>query len=310
MPNEHAMTEPIWRPSPERVASANMTRFLAAVRERRPPGARAVRDFSSLYEWSVARPDAFWPEVWRFCGVAAEERPGRAPWDEVVVGLDRMAPPDPKLGPRWFPGARLNFAENLLRYADDQPAIVFWNERGRQRQLSYAELKRQVAALAGALLQQGIQPGDRVAGFLPNLPETIIAMLATTSVGATWSSCSPDFGTHGVLDRFGQIRPRILFCADGYRYAGKEIDSLERVREVRERIREIERVIVIPYLANRPGISDISGAVLWDDWLQGWNGGTMEGKGSLVPSFQRSAFDHPVYIMYSSGTTGLPKCMV
>src|SRR4051812_45153132 len=216
MPNEHAMTEPIWRPSPERVASANMTRFLAAVRERRPPGARAVRDFSSLYEWSVARPDAFWPEVWRFCGVAAEERPGRTPWDRVVVGLDRMAPPDPVLGPRWFPGAQLNFAENLLRFHDDRDALVFWNEGGRQRALSYRELRARVGRVAAALAADGVAAGDRVAGYLPNMPEAVIAMLAAASLGAVWSSCSPDFGAGGVYDRFGQIGPRVLIAADGY----------------------------------------------------------------------------------------------
>jgi acetoacetyl-CoA synthetase len=270
-----------------------------------------VEDFASLYRWSVERPEAFWPIVWEFCGVVADERPGQRPWEDVVIGLDRMAPPDPTLGPRWFPGARLNFAENLLRYADQHPALVFWNEQGRQRTLSYADLGQEVARVAAALRRHGIAPGDRVAGFLPNLPETVIAMLATTSLGAIWSSCSPDFGANGVIDRFGQIRPRVLFCADGYCYAGKEIDSLARVREVRERIPEIERVVVVPYVAaNRPEISGIPGAVLWGDWLERGNDGTMEGKGSLVPSFHRSAFDHPVYILYSSGTTGLPKCMV
>jgi acetoacetyl-CoA synthetase len=173
----------------------------------------------------------------------------------VVVGLDRMAPPDPIRGPRWFPGARLNFAENLLRYDDSRPAIVFWNERGPQRSLTFRELHAQVAATAAALRAHGVGVGDRVAGFLPNLPETIVAMLATTSVGAIWSSCSPDFGTNGVLDRFGQIRPRVLFCADGYRYAGKEIDLLARAREVRASIRGIERVVVVPYLREHPRLA-------------------------------------------------------
>jgi acetoacetyl-CoA synthetase len=310
---------PIWTPGAERVRRANLTAFLRHIRDRRPFGAELVADFPSLYRWSVEHPDAFWPEVWAFCGVVCEERPGDSPWDRVVIGLDRMAPPDPVLGPRWFVGSRLNFAENLLRFADDRPALVFWNERGRQRALTYAALAAEVGAAADALRAHGIGPGDRVAGFLPNLPETVIAMLAAASLGAIWSSCSPDFGANGVLDRFGQIRPRVLFCADGYLYAGKEIDSLARVREVRERIPEIERVVVVPYLSDHPDIGAIESAVLWTDWAERRNGGTPEiEEPSAVPPFRRSAsprfrrlpFDHPLYIMYSSGTTGLPKCMV
>src|SRR4051812_23758880 len=161
---------PLWRPSTDRVAGANLTAFIKHIQKNRPAGSAGMNDFASLYRWSVDHPEAFWPEVWRFCGVIADERPGREPWDRVVVGLDRMAPPDARLGPRWFPGARLNFAENLLRYADDQPAIVFWNERGRQRQLSYAELKRQVAALAGAPLQPGHPPRGPGPRVLPHPP--------------------------------------------------------------------------------------------------------------------------------------------
>ncbi len=282
-----------------------MTAFLRRVRDRRPAGAEAVSDFPSLYRWSVERPEVFWPEVWDFCGVVAEERAGSPPWDEVVVGLERMAPPDPVLGPRWFTGARLNFAENLLRHRDDREALVFWNEQGRQRALSHRELGESVAAVAAALTAQGLQAGDRVAGFLPNLPETVIAMLAAASIGAIWSSCSPDFGAGGVLDRFGQIRPRVLFCADGYRYAGKEIDCLDRVREVRGRIDEIELVVVVPYRADRPDVSGIPGALLWNDWLA-------DSEPSRRPAAPppRFSFDHPLCVMYSSGTTGLPKCMV
>ena len=288
------MDQPLWIPAPDRVARANLTRF---AREH----ARAA-DFGALYAWSVDRPEEFWPAVWRFTGVLADERPGRPPWDAVLLGGGRMAPPDPALGPRWFEGARLNFAENLLRRRDSHPALVFWNESGRRRVVAFDELAARVAAVAAALEDAGVRPGDRVAGFLPNIPEAVIAMLATASLGAIWSSCSPDFGANGVLDRFGQIRPRVLFCADGYRYAGKEIDSLERVREVRERIPAIERVVVVGYLRDRPAAGSIRGAVTWDEFVRGRSAG--------LPRFARLPFDHPLYIMYSSGTTGLPKCMV
>ncbi|HKT60793.1 MAG TPA: acetoacetate--CoA ligase, partial [Gemmatimonadales bacterium] len=297
------MTAPIWSPDRARVARANLTRFLAQVRLARPEGAGEVWDVPSLYAWSVARPDAFWPEVWRFTGVIAEERDGREAWDRVAVGLERMAPPDPTLGPRWFEGARLNFAENLLRHGGDSDALVFWNERGRQRALSHRELRREVAAAAAAFAASGVGPGDRVAGFLPNLPETVIAMLATASLGAIWSSCSPDFGANGVLDRFGQIRPRLLVCADGYRYAGKTLDLMPRVREVRQRLPDIEHVIVVPYLDSNPDLAGLAGAARWDHLLE-------RHRGPDAPTYVRLPFDHPLYIMYSSGTTGLPKCMV
>lgn len=212
-----------------------------------------------------------------------------------------MAPPDPELGPVWFVGSRLNFAENLLRYRDDREALVFWNERGAQRRLTYQALYAEVSRVAGALREMGIRAGDRVAGFLPNLPETVIAMLATTSIGAVWSSCSPDFGVSGVLDRFGQIKPRVLFCADGYFYGGREIDCLERVREIADRIPEIERVVVVPYAGTDPEIGSIRAAVRW---------GEIGSSTSRPLAFEHLPFDHPVYIMYSSGTTGLPKCMI
>ncbi|MEX2177540.1 MAG: acetoacetate--CoA ligase [Gemmatimonadaceae bacterium] len=284
--------DPLWSPTNAQIQAANLTRFMREV---------GGSDFETLHRWSVERREEFWVALWKFADVIADARAGREPWDEVLVGRDRMAPPDPDVGPRWFSGARLNFAENLLRRRDDHPALVFWNELGRQRSVSYRDLSRDVARVAAALRGIGIGPGDRVAAFMPNMAETAIAMLAAASLGAIWSSCSPDFGASGVLDRFGQIQPRVLFCASSYRYGGREIDCLARVREIVLKIPQIERVVVVPYLA--PGdLSGIRGAVAWDDFA------AMPSRDA--PEFTRLPFDHPLYIMYSSGTTGLPKCMV
>ena len=287
-----ASSTPLWSPTPEQVARANLTRFMAEVRQP---------DYASLYRWSVDARESFWAAVWRFAAVIAAERDGREPWDDVLVGRDRMAPPDAALGPRWFTGARLNFAENLLRHRDDRRAIVSWNELGQQRVLTFAELAAEVAGVAEGLRGAGVRAGDRVAGFLPNLPETVIAMLAASSLGAIWSSCSPDFGVNGVLDRFGQIEPKVLFCAASYRYGGRDIDCLERIRQIVDRIPNIERVVLVPYLA-RPKLDGIRGAVHWSDFAVASEGSDLR--------FERLPFDHPLYIMYSSGTTGLPKCMV
>src|SRR5438477_116917 len=182
------MDAPLWTPSSDQVRDANLTRFMSQT---------PARDFASLYRWSIEKPEEFWATAWRFCGIVAAERGREDPWNEVLVGRDRMAPPDPELGPRWFVGARLNFAENLLRYRDDRPALVFWNELGRQSSVSFGELATRVAQVAAALRASGVTIGDRVAGFLPNIPEAVVAMLATTSIGAIWSSCSPDFGVNG-----------------------------------------------------------------------------------------------------------------
>ena len=309
---------PLWSPSRERAAATNLARFASAARAhgyhgyQRPSGAAAV-DYPSLHAWSIDHPEQFWPAVWEFCAVVADNLPDGSQWTEVVRGLDRMAPPDPTAGPRWFLGARLNFAENLLRYRDDRLALVARNERGRGRTLTYAELAAEVAEVASALRASGVGVGDRVAGFMPNIPETVIAMLATASLGAVWSSCSPDFGVKGVLDRFGQIEPKVLFCADGYQYAGKEIDSISRVREIVREIGSIRRVVVVPQRGEVP-----AEFISWDAFRESGIGNRESMNPEAVPipdsrfpiPYERFAFDHPLYIMYSSGTTGLPKCMV
>ncbi|MDB5902592.1 MAG: acetoacetate-CoA ligase, partial [Betaproteobacteria bacterium] len=212
------MNQPLWQPSAERIAQANLTAFMKAVRER--DGAD-VHDYDALYRWSIAEPERFWSALWSFCGVIAETA-----GDTVVVDKDRMP------GAKWFPGARLNFAENLLRRRDDGVALVFWGEDRVKARVTYAELYAQVSRLAQALRGAGVVSGDRVAGYLPNVPAAVAAMLATTSIGAIWSSCSPDFGVQGVLDRFGQIEPKVLIVADGYYYGEKTIDVVPRIREV------------------------------------------------------------------------------
>jgi acetoacetyl-CoA synthetase len=280
--------QPLWTPSAEQVERANLTRFMREV---------GAKDFPSLYRWSVDQPEKFWPAVWRFCGVVAEERAGREPWDRVFTGDGTVKPPTAE-GPRWFEGARMNFAENLLRYSDQRPALVSWNELGRQGDMSYAELRAEVGRIANGLRAAGVGQADRVVGFMPNIPEAVVAMLATTSLGAIWSSCSPDFGVNGVLDRFGQIEPKVLICATSYRYGGREIDCIERVRDIVDRIKSIEAVVVVPYMRGAT-ISQIRHAVPWNDFGQ---------KARL--DFVRLPFNHPVYILYSSGTTGLPKCLV
>ena len=285
-----------------------MTAFMRAAAERgyiAPLGEDPAESFQQLWEWSVRDRLAFWnllrDKYWLICGertCASHQEDG-----SDGVGLDRMAPPQAPMGPRWYPSLRLNFAENLLRYDDDRAALVFWNEEGRQRELSFSQLLAEAVAAATALKAAGVRAGDRVAGFMPNMPETVIAMLGATWLGAIWSSCSPDFGAQGVLDRFGQIEPKVLFCADGYRYAGKEIDCLERVRGIAAQIPAIQRVVVVPYRSRSVSLEGIRGAMTWADFR-----GSARGKSAGPPA--RMPFDHPVYIMYSSGTTGLPKCMV
>ncbi len=282
------MNNPLWRPSEARLAAANLTEFTQGISDTGalPAGA----DYHALHRWTLAHPEAFWSAVWDYGEIIASER-----GNVVLQEGDRLP------GARWFPQARLNFAENLLRRRDDHPALVGLLENGSRREISYAELYREVASLAAKLRSLGVQPGDRVAGFMPNIPETVIAMLATASIGALWSSCSPDFGINGVMDRFGQIAPKVLFAADGYFYNGKTCDSLARVAEIAEQIDSIEAAVVVPLVSPTPDISGIREAVAYPDFLD---------RSATDLAFEQLPFDHPLYIMYSSGTTGVPKCIV
>ncbi len=282
------MAELLWEPSKSKIEKTNMYRFMQDVNDR---FGRSFSKYEELYRWSVDNIPDFWAAMWDFAQIKASRK-----YDRVVDDLSKMP------GAKWFPGARLNFAENLLRYRDDRTAIAFKGENREPVKLSYAELYDETARVADSLKKLGVAPGDRVAGFMPNMPHSVVGMLAAASIGAAWSSCSPDFGIKGVLDRFGQIKPKVLFTANGYSFKGKNIDSLERVSRILEKIPSVQKVVVVPYTDSDPDVSFVPNAVLYDDFKSPESG--------LEIPFEQLPFDHPLYVMYSSGTTGLPKCMV
>ncbi len=281
------MPEKLWQPSQQQIEGANLSRFIQRIRSKHRID---IPDYPALYRWSIQHPGDFWKAVWEESGLIGQMG------QQVLVDGDRMP------GARWFPQARLNFADNLLRRRDEGDAIVFWGEERVKRRLSRHSLHDRVSRLAQALGAMGITEGDRVAGYLPNLPETVIAMLATASLGAVWSSCSPDFGVNGVIDRFGQIGPKLLFAADGYYYNGRTIDCLEKVSEIRRRLPGLKRTVIIPYTRDGRSLQMPENSTTLEDFIAPY-------RAAEIP-FNRLPFDHPLYIMFSSGTTGVPKCIV
>jgi len=277
----------LWEPSARAIEEAQVTQFARAVIRKRKLDANSYAEF---YDWSVENPEEFWGEVWDACGVIASRKGGT-----VLVDGDKMP------GARWYPEARLNIAENLMRRGDRGDAFVLWDENGPSRRVSYADLTSDVSRAAQALQALGLRAGDRVAAFIPNIPEAGMLALAALSQGIVWASCSPDFGVDGVLERFSQIEPKVLFCADGYVYNGDAHDSLERVREIAEGLKTLRKVVVVPHLNPRVEVDDVPKGVRLDEWLRRYQPAAIE--------FAQLPFNHPVFILFTSGTTGKPKCI-
>ena len=277
----------LWKPDQERVAASQMTAFTRYVEEKT---ANHFSDYQALWQWSIQSPEDFWPAVWEFCEVQASRS-----WDTALENPHQMP------GAKWFNGAKLNFAENLLEGGKDEAiAILFRNEIGQSREIRRGELRLEVARVAGWLQQQGIGPGDRIAAWMPNLPETVVMLLAAATLGATFSCCSPDFGIQAVVERFGQIEPVLLLVTDGYMYGGKTFEVLPKVQKLLESVPSIQHTLVVPYSSEPVNRINVPNSQWWDE--VGSTGTPLE--------YLQLPFDHPLYILYSSGTTGTPKCIV
>ncbi len=278
----------LWQPSKQFQAESNLKKFMAWLGETR---GLQFETYDELWEWSVTSIEGFWSAIWHFYDIQA-----KTPYDEVISSK-RMP------GARWFSGATLNYAEHIFRHeAPEKPAIIYQTEIRPQGVVTWAELKRRTAAIADYLKSLGVGPGDRVAAYVSNIDETITAFLACVSIGAVWSSCSPEFGIMSVIDRFKQIEPKVLFAVDGYRYGGKDFDRLEMVNKIQAELSTLEKTIIIPYLTPQPNVSGLTDAVLWDEVIE-------ENKDAVL-RFEAVPFDHPLWILYSSGTTGKPKAIV
>jgi acetoacetyl-CoA synthetase len=277
----------LWEPTPEMQQRSVIRAYMEWL--ERTKGLRFT-DYPSLWEWSSTQIEDFWESVWEFYDIQASQ-----PYERVLSSREMP-------GAEWFPGARLNFAEHVFRNASaERPAILFQSEREPLREISWAELRRQVAAVAAALRERGVQPGDRVVGYIPNIPEAVVVFLACASLGAVWSSCSPDFGEPSVVDRFKQIEPRIMIAIDGYAYGGKSFDRRETVARLQHDLPSLELTVLLPYLDADASTAGLSNAILWRDLLA---------HDDAELHFEQVSFSHPLWVLYSSGTTGLPKPIV
>jgi acetoacetyl-CoA synthetase len=292
MPGQAAST-PLWTPSAQRCASAEMTRFMRWAGERT---GRSFAGYAELWEWSVSEIEEFWAAIWEFCGVRASR-----PYEQV---LDQRRMP----GARWFAGAELNYAENLLEgHADSEPAVLSASETRPDGELTWGELRELVAAAAGGLRALGVGPGDRVVAYMPNIPETLIAFLAVASIGAIWSSAAPEFGARSVIDRFAQIEPKVMLAVDGYRHGGKDFDRTEQLRAILDELPTVRNTVLLPYLSPGSSFADLlPGGMSWSVLVELGE----HDRDGAAPQFEQVPFDHPLWVLYSSGTTGLPKAIV